>query len=370
MEFMKKQLFFMLAVLSLAACTNNNSYRINGTVADGLFDDGAVVYIQQRVVREWVVMDSAVVSDGRFSFEGTVDEPYFAYVTYYAEGRTRRFADIIVEPGILELSVDAEQTRRAGTPQNDLLQSFYDKEAALFAIYGAKYKEQQSQPQTPENQLAWEAYVDSLQNAAVAQTVDFILANANTLAANAVFTTNYYNMSIQQKEAVIASMNEESRAYDRIPLIIETLEVDRRTAVGQPYTDIVLPDQAGNDMSLASLVGQTDYVLVDFWASWCGPCRASFPELTAFYEKYAGTDKLEIFGVSLDGDATAWMDAIEKDGLVWKHVSDLKGWECAGAQLYGVNSIPSTVLIDKAGTIVGRNLGIREMEQLIADDDK
>lgn len=366
---MKKSLFLLLAVLSLAACTNH-SYKINGNFADGLVADSTVVYMQQRVVREWVVLDSAVVSGGQFSFEGQVEEPFFAYVTYTTAGGQRRFADMIVEPGTLEISIDAKQIHRAGVPQNDLLQSFYDKEDALFATYETKYEEQQSQPQTPERQAAWEIYVDSLQNAAIAQTVDFVLANANTLPANVIFTTRYYNMSIEQKDAIIAALDENSRAYDRIPLIIETLEIERRTAIGQPYTDIALPDTTGQELALSSVVGTADYVLVDFWASWCGPCRASFPELTALYSKYTGTNKFEIFGVSLDNKADDWKGAIASEGLSWKHVSDLKGWECAGAQTYGVNAIPCTVLINKDGKIVGRNLSIQEIEQFITGATK
>lgn len=363
---MKKQLLFLLAVFFLAACTDN-SYRIQGTFTDGLVPDSSLVYMQKRVVREWVMLDSAMVLGGDFVMKGKVEEPFYAYLTYTGTDGRKRYADIVVEPGNLSLTVNPKQIKRSGVSQNALLQSFYDMEDAVFAAYETKYEEQSSQPQTPERQAAWEVYVDSLQDAAVAQTVDFILKNANTLAANAVFTTRYYNMSIQQKDAVIAAMNEESRSYDRIPLIIETLEIERRTAIGQPYTDIVLPDAAGNELALSSLVGKTDYVLVDFWASWCGPCRASFPELKEFYGKYAGTGKLEIFGVSLDNEEQSWKNAIEKEGLSWKHVSDLKGWECAGAQAYGVNAIPCTVLIDKAGTIVGRNLEIPEIERLVAD---
>ena len=98
-----------------------------------------------------------------------------------------------------------------------------------------------------------------------------------------------------------------------------------------------------------------NYVLIDFWASWCGPCRKENPFNVALYNQYK--DKgFEIYGVSLDQDPTRWKGAIEKDGLTWNHVSDLKGWSSAAGQLYGIRSIPSTVLLDPAGKIIAKNL--------------
>ena len=110
-------------------------------------------------------------------------------------------------------------------------------------------------------------------------------------------------------------------------------------------------------------------VLVDFWASWCGPCMKSLPELKAFYDKYKG-DKLEILGVSLDDDENAWKSTVEKQQLKWKHISDLKGWKCEGAKLYAVNAIPATVFIDSKGVILGRNLTIGQMELIILKTTK
>jgi thiol-disulfide isomerase/thioredoxin len=98
-----------------------------------------------------------------------------------------------------------------------------------------------------------------------------------------------------------------------------------------------------------------NYVMIDFWASWCGPCRRENPNVKALYEKYH--DKgFNILGVSLDRERGAWVKAIEADGLTWNHISDLKGWNSEHARIYGVTSIPQTVLLDKDGNIVARNL--------------
>jgi thiol-disulfide isomerase/thioredoxin len=120
-------------------------------------------------------------------------------------------------------------------------------------------------------------------------------------------------------------------------------------------------------MSLSSLEGNV--VLLDFWASWCGPCRRKNPEIVALYEQYKdakfikGTKGFEVYSVSLDKSQESWLAAIEKDNLSWAgHVSDLKGWSSAGGALYGIRSIPETYLIDEEGTIIGKNLSSAAIE--------
>lgn len=110
---------------------------------------------------------------------------------------------------------------------------------------------------------------------------------------------------------------------------------------------------AGTELKLSDLRGKV--VLVDFWASWCRPCRMENPNVKKAYAKYAGKG-FEILGVSLDNAKDKWVQAIEQDGLPWKHISDLRGWQSQHAQLYGVNSIPATFLLDKEGKIIAKNL--------------
>lgn len=141
------------------------------------------------------------------------------------------------------------------------------------------------------------------------------------------------------------------------------------TNVGDEAPDIAMEGVDGKTIKLSSLRGKL--VLIDFWASWCGPCRRENPNVVSAYEKYKKakfkTAKgFDIFSVSLDQNADAWKGAIQKDGLVWKnHVSDLKGWQNAGAAVYGVTSIPMSFLIDENGIIVAKNLrGLELHKQL------
>ncbi|MFN5620137.1 MAG: TlpA family protein disulfide reductase, partial [Flavobacteriales bacterium] len=125
-------------------------------------------------------------------------------------------------------------------------------------------------------------------------------------------------------------------------------------AVGKDAPEIALNDPNGKMRKLSDLKGKT--VLIDFWASWCGPCRRENPNVVAAYKKY-NKDGFEVLSVSLDKAKEPWLEAIKQDGLIWpNHVSDLKWWECEAAQTYGVKSIPFTVLVDKEGKILGHNL--------------
>jgi thiol-disulfide isomerase/thioredoxin len=145
----------------------------------------------------------------------------------------------------------------------------------------------------------------------------------------------------------------------------QLVEIERKTAVGAYAPEIALTDPDGNVRKLSSLKGKV--VLIDFWASWCGPCRKENPNVVAIYGKYH--DKgFEVFSVSLDKDRESWLKAIAKDNLLWQnHVSDLKYWKSAGALTYGVSSIPYTVLVDKKGKIVAKKLRGDELENKVKE---
>ena len=135
-------------------------------------------------------------------------------------------------------------------------------------------------------------------------------------------------------------------------------------SVGRVAPDFTVQTPEGKSFTMYSVKAKLK--IIDFWASWCGPCRGENPHVVEIYKEYHPKG-LEIFGVSLDNNKEAWVKAIADDGLVWKHGSDLKGWQSAPAQLYSVTGIPHTVLLDENNKIIAKNLRGDELKQKIAE---
>ncbi len=183
------------------------------------------------------------------------------------------------------------------------------------------------------------------------------------LAAGLLLTT-----SCNQKTKVTDS-KQKIKVYDSETN--EEIDLAAATGINSKFVDLGLPGPQGQTVWVGDYVGQNKLVLIDFWASWCGPCIRELPNVVKAYERFH--DKgLEIVGVSLDKDKASWLAAIEQTGQKWPQMSDLKGWDCAGAQIYGIQSIPANVLIDSHGKIVARDLRgdalLEEIESRLATE--
>ncbi len=172
-----------------------------------------------------------------------------------------------------------------------------------------------------------------------------------------------------KKQTISTSTSSSSSSETKTEIPSTKIDVTEGLNLGNKAPEIILPSPKGNFITLSSFKGKL--VLIDFWASWCGPCRAENPTVVAAYKKYH-TSKFkngkgfEVLSVSLDQNAIAWEKAIEKDSLVWPyHGSDLRGWNNAVAQRYGVNSIPANVLVDGNGIIIAKNLRGELLEKTI-----
>ena len=177
---------------------------------------------------------------------------------------------------------------------------------------------------------------------------------------------DYYGYDVQPQVSgpLLASLDERIRASVPARVFKKRLDIAIKTDVGKQSLDVTVPDMDGKPISLSSFKGKV--TLLDFWASWCGPCRMENPNLVKAYKAYH--DKgFEIYSVSLDAKKDAWKNAIEKDSLTWTHVSDLKGWKSDAAQLYGIKAIPSNVLIDRNGVVLAKNLREEELEKKLRE---
>lgn len=200
-----------------------------------------------------------------------------------------------------------------------------------------------------------EEQADSIMENVLAESVALAKANPGHEVCYSILGDMYYYMSTEQKAEVFAGLCPDSLEAHKLGKLYHAFQAEQKTAVGMLFTDIEGTTPDGKILRLSDMVGKTDYVLVDFWATWCGPCRASLPTLKEAYTK-APAGKLAVLGVSLDTDGERWKTFIGENGLTWQHISDLKGWESEPAAMYGVCSIPATVLIDREGKIVARNV--------------
>ena len=362
---MKRILFILFTGICIYSCTTNN-FEIKGTV-DNQALNGTTIFLKQRINRVWTSLDSAVIKDGKFAFNGVADTAKIAYLTYEYPANNKVRQAFILENGKISVTIDTVGFMVFnGTIQNDSLQSYETAKNDFYKKADIVYKAAEDSANTLEKQIELNEEIKKLNIEEVNIDKKYAISNMNTLVGTFVFTNSFYAMTTDEKESIIKQMNDETKQNQRIKEIIADIKTEKKVAVGNTFTDFRLPSVNGDSLSLSDLVGKTDYVLVDFWASWCGPCMHSLPAMKKLYNIYKGS-RFEILGVSLDDNAEAWKGVISERQLTWKHVSDLKGWKCEGSRTYAVNSIPSTVLIDKTGKIVGKNLTFEELENFLSN---
>ncbi|MEI6755193.1 MAG: TlpA disulfide reductase family protein [Paludibacter sp.] len=364
---MKKIVYVLLSVLSLASC-KDSSFTINGSVEQKELNDKKV-FLRERISREWKTIDSTTITNLKFTFKGVIDTSKITYLVYQSPQNKRVRQAFVLENGNIFVSVDTSGFMTfKGTAQNEKLQTYQNLKNEFNKKVDKFVDSRKDSIKTPEQKAAFDKETQKFNTEEVGIDKKFTIENINSLVGNHVFMNSFFGFSLTEKEEIVKLMNQETKNVKRIQEIIADMEVEKKVAVGQSFTDINLLTPSGQNLALSDLVGKTDFVLVDFWASWCGPCMEFLPELQAFYAKHKGTS-FEIYGVSLDDSKDAWVTAIKSHKIEWKLVSDLKGWKCEGARAYAVNSIPCTILIDKNGKIVGKNLSISELEKILSKKD-
>ncbi len=347
---MKKSLIFAATALMLCACTSNkNKYVIEGNVA-GL---EGTVYLY-----DWDenLLDSATVEAGVFRFNGVVDQPGLRYITDSRED-ARTFAQMFfLEPGTIRI-VQAEKEDMpvvSGTPSNDALAIYNQARRALI-------QEFRKPETTDERRDAIEEEISDL-------TETTYEANISNCLGALILQDKSYGMTGQELLNEIAKFPAELQASNLLAKLKEHAEKKINTEEGKPYIDVAQPNAAGETVTLKSVIENpaVKYTLVDFWASWCGPCMGEVPHLKKTYEAFH--DKgFEIYGISFDKDRDNWLAAIEKNGMDWIHVSELNRFDNQAAKDYAVQGIPSNFLIDAQGTIVAKNLRGEDLYEKVAE---
>lgn len=352
---MKKFTYLLAAAAVFTACNSGNKgYTVTGTVEGAA--DGDTVYMQTIQGRQYVKLDSAIIKGGTFTFEGKQDTAANRYITYKASGKNAMAIDFFLENGKININLTSgEGDSATGTPNNDAYQEIKSQVSGLntqlMEIYGAM----SDTTLTDEQRQAKRKEMQTIQEKMMEVAKAGISKNITNAVGIQMLKQNFYYMSIEELDPLVSQI---PAAYDNDEVIIkikETVKNMKATAVGQKFVDFEMKTPEGEAIKLSDYVGKGKVVLIDFWASWCGPCRREMPNLVDAYAKYKNKN-FEIVGVSLDQENNAWKEAITKLNITWPQMSDLKYWNCEGSKLYAVSSIPHTVLIDGEGTIIARGL--------------
>ncbi len=353
---MKKLTYLAItaAALTIAACTgeNKNGYVITGSVEGA--DDGDTVYLQEANGRELVKIDTAIIRNGTFTFKGQQDSAVNRYLTCQVKDQPL-LMDFFLENGKIKVALGKENDSATGTPSNDAYQEIREKIDGIGKKTNEIFNMLSDTLLTDEQReakLKEAAQLEAEYSAALKEAVKKNIGNAVGIH---LFKRTFYENSIDENDALLQQIPANFQNDEAIVKIKEMTEKQKRTAVGTKFIDFEMKTPEGKAVKLSDYAGKGKVVLVDFWASWCGPCRREMPNLVEAYAKYKGK-KFEIVGVSLDQDAEAWKESIKSLKMTWPQMSDLKLWQNEGAQLYAVNSIPHTVLIDGEGTIIARGL--------------
>lgn len=363
---MKKLTYLLAAAALFAACNSGNKgYTVTGTVEGAA--DGDTVYLETVKGRQFVKLDSAVIQNGTFTFKGTQDTVANRYISYKAEGKEGMAIDFFLENGKININISSGSNDSAtGTPCNDAYQEIRTQLIGLNEQMMTIYNAMSDSTLTDEQREANAKEMEALQEKMIEATKTGISKNITNPVGIQLLKQNYYYMEVTELDPLMPQIPAEFANDETIVKIKANVEKMKATAVGQKFTDFEMQTPEGKTVKLSDYVGKGKVVLVDFWASWCGPCRREMPNLVEAYAKYKNKN-FEIVGVSLDQSADAWKEAIKKLNITWPQMSDLKYWNCEGAQLYAVSSIPHTVLIDGEGTILARGLHGEGLQEKLAE---
>ena len=373
----KIALGLLVAMAPLAAMAQNG-YTIKGQI--GKLNKPAKAFLLVKT-KEGQKMDSTYIMNGKFEFKGQVPSTLEAHIRVKHDdvpdqpnkpGKYDVKAILLANENIMLVAKDsiakAVISGSATNAENDrvtaLLKPIYDKYQVLNEEFAAQ----------PEAKKQDRAYIQTLEDRAKLiekeifdAKMAYIKKNSNQhmalMALNSLLGPEFDATAMQE---VFNSLTEEMRNSYLGKEVAAKIQTVKKTQEGVEAADFAQPDVDGKMVKLSDYRGK--YVLVDFWASWCAPCRRENPNLVKAYEKYKEKG-FEILGVSMDkaADKAKWLKAIEDDKLTWKQVADLKGWENEAGALYEVKAIPMNFLIDPTGKIIGKYLRGEELDKKLAE---
>lgn len=353
---MKKFLFLSAIAIVLIACKNKSEYTIHGNVNNDIFE-GQKVYLEKWTDSIMLKVDSTTILNGEFTIKGNAEKLALRFITL-GDQENRDRSMVLVEPGTINITYDSI-FHISGSTLNDEFTDFNLKQKELNTkirslsdqYNAAMVDETMTESLDAELTSAYE----KVANDAKILNYKFIKDNIDNELGQYLFMTSSEMFDADQQKEILSMTNEEYKTKKNIKRIVDRLEASEAVAIGNDFVDFTMKNPEGEYVSLSDYVGKDKYVFIDFWASWCGPCRDEMPNVVNAYNKYKSKG-LEVVGVSLDNDYDKWIKGIEDLNMTWPQMSDLKLWESSVVELYAIQSIPHTVLLDKEGKIIAKNL--------------
>jgi thiol-disulfide isomerase/thioredoxin len=356
-----KNILVILICLPCFVMAQQQTFHLKGQIKNWKGKDTVALSYQEN---NQLVIDSAIAIDGRFEFKGSISQPVLTYISLQKPIKRTEIRDnyrFYLEAGELQLTAkdslrnstitskyvnaDYQQLEKATAP-------YFKRLVALRTEAMATPPEQRKTPAFAALEKEYYASIDSVERIRVRfvqkHPASFIsLESLNSVAGN--------TMQFQKTAPLFETL---SPALKQTPLgkdFAARLEIAKKTLTGVVMPSFTSWDTARQEVQLNDVVKQAKVTLVDFWASWCGPCRAENPNVVKAFHAFHAKG-FDIISVSLDDNADRWKAAIIKDGMPWHHVSGLKKWEEPVAQFFGIQGIPDNFLLDEQGKVIGRGL--------------
>ena len=370
---MKKIIVFLVFSSKLIACSNvgKDEFILNGSI-EGVPDGKVVVLERYDDSLGSIAVDTAKIKAGKFTFKGKIIEPEMHSLRVES---VQNNSYVIIENGEIDLEIVKDSTFKnkiSGTYNNDQLSEFNQKGIAnekkkkeFGKKFQAKFLLAQNQKDTATMKKIQVDY-ENLEKGIKNDTEEYLKSHPKALISALLVKSLFgeFEPDIAKIEKLFNGLDKSVQDSKVGKSIRKNLNDFKTVKEGRRAPEFSAPNPDGKTVSLKESIGKV--TIVDFWASWCGPCRAENPNMVKLYSEFH--DKgLNIISVSLDDDAAKWKEAIAKDNLTWTHVSNLEKWKDPIAVQYGVKAIPSTYVLNQYGVVVAKNLSSDALKAKIAE---